>query len=68
MARLLFIVGALLLVHAQADRQSDGYKHAAEHLYKFMNPSADPCNDFYEYACGNYKVIFVGERMERMPL
>lgn len=57
--KLVVFVGALLLADAQADRQSDGYKRAAEHLHKFMNSSVDPCNDFYEYTCGNYKVTFV---------
>ncbi|GMR38022.1 hypothetical protein PMAYCL1PPCAC_08217, partial [Pristionchus mayeri] len=33
---------------------SDGFKEAAALLKKAVNLSADPCTDFYSYACGNW--------------
>uniref|UniRef100_A0A0N5AT03 Neprilysin-1 n=1 Tax=Syphacia muris TaxID=451379 RepID=A0A0N5AT03_9BILA len=33
---------------------SPGFKKAADHFLKSINPKVDPCTDFYEFACGNW--------------
>ncbi|KAJ8664260.1 hypothetical protein QAD02_005922 [Eretmocerus hayati] len=33
---------------------TDACRSAAETIQKSMNPSINPCEDFYQYACGNY--------------
>ena len=34
----------------------DAYKEIAKLLSETMDTSVKPCEDFYKYACGNYKV------------
>lgn len=55
----LTTVGTFFLHYAACDHQAAGFKRAAEILYKFMDTTADPCNDFYQYACGNYAVHYL---------
>ncbi|GMT15635.1 hypothetical protein PFISCL1PPCAC_6932 [Pristionchus fissidentatus] len=53
---------SLLLIHfisigfaaTPAVSSSDAFKEAAELLQKSVNLTADPCEDFYNYACGNW--------------
>lgn len=33
-----------------------GYKDAAPYTLSLMDSTADPCQDFFQYACGNYQV------------
>ncbi|GMS85785.1 hypothetical protein PENTCL1PPCAC_7960, partial [Pristionchus entomophagus] len=33
---------------------SDGFKDASELLHRAVNLTADPCEDFYSYSCGNW--------------
>ncbi|CAD5210734.1 unnamed protein product [Bursaphelenchus okinawaensis] len=37
------------------ESQVKAYKLAAENFNYSMDLTADPCNDFYKYSCGNYK-------------
>lgn len=51
------LAAAMVLWHGSSVAASmEGFKEAAKLLEMNMNTSAQPCQDFVEYTCGNYKV------------
>lgn len=55
MQKVTVLLVTLSLVAMRASASVEGYTAAAKIMLDGMNQSADPCNDFYNYACGNWK-------------
>ncbi|PIO76137.1 peptidase family M13 [Teladorsagia circumcincta] len=52
--RMINLIGAPCKEQIAADDNSTAYQQLSDYLKSTMEMSADPCDDFYQYACGKY--------------
>ncbi|XP_065372030.1 membrane metallo-endopeptidase-like 1 [Calliphora vicina] len=54
---IIHILGDNGEVNTISSKDSDYRSHYAAQMLSYMNRSVYPCEDFYEYACGNWKNV-----------